>query len=75
LYDANVNAGEVPYTLPTYQGGNAPTLTAQEIDDLVAFLCTLTDGYDPNNPFAYNVPAQCQPIASSAPASTQGSAQ
>jgi hypothetical protein len=27
-------------------------------------LCTLTDGYDPSNPSAYNVPAQCQPIAS-----------
>jgi hypothetical protein len=32
-----------------------------EIDDLVAFLCTLTDGFDPNNPSAYNVPVQCQP--------------
>jgi cytochrome c peroxidase len=34
---------------------------AQEIDDLVAFLCTLTDGFDSNNPSAYNVPVQCQP--------------
>jgi cytochrome c peroxidase len=63
--DANVNAGEVPYTAPkdaaASVGGNAPTLNAQEIDDLVAFLCTLTDGFDPNNPSAYNVPAQCQP--------------
>jgi cytochrome c peroxidase len=64
LLDANVNAGEAPYTAPQLTGGNAPTLNAQEIDDLVAFLCTLTDGYDPNNPSAYNVPAQCQPIAS-----------
>jgi len=63
-FDANVNAGEVPYTAPKGAGGNAPTLNAQEIDDLVAFLCTLTDGFDPNNPSAYNVPAQCQPIAS-----------
>ena len=61
LLDANVNAGEVPYTAPQALGGNAPTLNAQEIDDLVAFLCTLTDGFDPNNPSAYNVPAQCQP--------------
>src|SRR5882724_808005 len=60
-FDANVNAGEVPYTAPKDAGGNAPTLNAQEIDDLVAFLCTLTDGFDPNNPSAYNVPAQCQP--------------
>ncbi len=63
-FDGNVNAGEVPYTAPSLAGGNSPTLTAQEIDDLVAFLCTLTDGYDPNNPSAYNVPAQCQPVAS-----------
>jgi cytochrome c peroxidase len=61
LLDANVNAGEVPYTTPQALGGNAPTLDAQEIDDLVAFLCTLTDGFDPSNPSAYNVPAQCQP--------------
>ena len=59
--NANVNAGEPPYTAPKDVGGNAPTLNAQEIDDLVAFLCTLTDGFDPNNPSAYNVPAQCQP--------------
>jgi cytochrome c peroxidase len=59
--DANVNAGEVPYTAPKSVGGNAPTLDAQEIDALVAFLCTLTDGFDPNNPSAYNVPAQCLP--------------
>jgi cytochrome c peroxidase len=62
-YDANVNVGEVPYTPPTFGGGQAPTLDAQDIDDIVAFLCTLTDGFDPQNPSAYNVPAQCQPIA------------
>jgi cytochrome c peroxidase len=62
-FDANVNIGEVPYTPPTFAGGQAPTLTAAEIDQVVAFLCTLTDGYDPNNPAAYNVPAQCQPGA------------
>ena len=32
-YDANVNVGEVPYTPPTFGGGQAPTLTAEEIDD------------------------------------------
>jgi len=62
-WDGNVNAGETPYTLPTFAGGNAPTLTTAEIDELVAFLCTLTDGFDPNNPAAYNVPAQCAPGA------------
>ena len=72
-YDANVNVGEVPYTPPTFGGGQAPTLTAAEIDDVVAFLCTLTDGFDPQYPTAYNVPAQCQPIAAtSAAAQTQG---
>jgi cytochrome c peroxidase len=59
-YNANVNIGEVPYTPPTFAGGQAPTLTAAEIDEVVAFLCTLTDGYDPKNPAAYDVPAQCQ---------------
>ena len=59
-YDANVNVVEIPYTPPTFVGGQAPTLTTAEIDDVVAFLCTLTDGFDPANPAAYNVPAQCQ---------------
>jgi cytochrome c peroxidase len=62
-YDANVNIAEVPYTPPTFGGGQAPTLDAAEIDDVVAFLCTLTDGFDPNNPTAYDIPAQCQPAA------------
>jgi cytochrome c peroxidase len=62
-FDANVNIGEVPYTPPSFAGGQAPTLSAAEIDDVVAFLCTLTDGYDPQNPAAYNVPSQCQPGA------------
>jgi cytochrome c peroxidase len=62
-FDANVNIGEIPYTPPTFAGGNQPTLTAAEIDDVVAFLCTLTDGFDPDNPAAYNVPAQCAPQA------------
>jgi cytochrome c peroxidase len=70
-YDANVNIGEIPYTPPTFGGGQAPTLDAQEIDEIVAFLCTLTDGFDPTNPSAYNVPAQCQPTASAA-ATTRG---
>ena len=59
-FNANVNIGEVPYTPPTFAGGQAPTLSASEIDDVVAFLCTLTDGFDPENPAAYNLPAQCQ---------------
>ncbi len=59
-FDANVNAGEVPYTPPRLAGGQAPTLTSDEIDAVVAFLCTLTDGYDPANPSVYTVPAQCR---------------
>jgi len=62
-FDGNVNIGEVPYTPPAFAGGQAPTLSAAEIDDVVAFLCTLTDGFEPQNPAAYNVPAQCQPGA------------
>ena len=58
-FDANVNIGEVPYTPPAAVGGQAPTLTAAEIEDVIAFLCTLTDGYDPSDPFAYPDPAQC----------------
>jgi cytochrome c peroxidase len=58
-YDANVNIGEVPYTPPSFAGGQAPTLTESDIDDIVAFLCTLTDGFDPANPAAYALPAQC----------------
>lgn len=69
-YDANVNVGEVPYTPPTFGGGQAPTLTAAEIDAIVAFLCTLTDGYDPKNPSDYDVPAQCAPVASAASAAS-----
>jgi cytochrome c peroxidase len=62
-FDAAVNIGEIPYTAPKFAGGQAPTLTAAEIDAVVAFLCTLTDGFDPNNPAAYQLPAQCLPGA------------
>ena len=39
----NVNTSEVPYDRKPGQG---PALNALEIDDVVAFLGTLTDGYD-----------------------------
>ena len=55
IYDANINIVEVPYN-PLI----APTLTASEINSIVVFLCTLTDGYDPSNPTAAPNPAQCQ---------------
>jgi len=40
----NVNTQEVPYDR---HPGQAPRLDEAEIDDLIAFLGTLTDGYDP----------------------------
>jgi len=66
-FDANVNIGEVPYTPPATAGGQAPTLTSGEIEDVIAFLCTLTDGYDLSNPSAYPNPTQCQQATQAAP--------
>ena len=41
-YKANVNVTEAPYNRTR---GMAPALSAQEIDDVIQFLGTLTDGY------------------------------
>ena len=41
-YKANVNTSEAPYNRTL---GDAPALTDDEIDDVVAFLATLSDGY------------------------------
>jgi cytochrome c peroxidase len=43
-YRTNVNTSEAPYNR---KPGEAPALDAREIEDLVAFLDTLTDGYQP----------------------------
>jgi cytochrome c peroxidase len=43
-YRANVNTSEAPYNR---RAGAAPALSDSEIDDLIAFLSTLTDGYRP----------------------------
>lgn len=43
-YVANVNTSEVPYDR---RPGQAPRLDDAEIADVIAFLHTLTDGYDP----------------------------
>jgi cytochrome c peroxidase len=43
-YRANVNTSEAPYNRHL---GDPPALTSDEIDDVVAFLNTLTDGYQP----------------------------
>jgi cytochrome c peroxidase len=55
-YIGNVNVLEVPYNRHI---GDAPALTPSEINDVIVFLCTLTDGYDPSNPAALVLPAQC----------------
>ncbi|HMM58477.1 MAG TPA: hypothetical protein PKD77_12925, partial [Rudaea sp.] len=44
LLARNVNTSEAPYDR---KPGQAPALSDAEIDDVVAFLKTLTDGYDP----------------------------
>jgi cytochrome c peroxidase len=56
-YLGNVNTAEIPYNRLI---GDTPALSPAEINDLITFLCTLTDGFDPNNPNAYVLPAQCQ---------------
>jgi cytochrome c peroxidase len=43
-YAANVNTAEVPYNR---QLGDSPALSDSEIDDVVAFMNTLTDGFIP----------------------------
>ena len=43
-HHANVNTTEAPYDR---QPGDAPALSDAEVDDVVAFLKTLTDGYRP----------------------------
>jgi cytochrome c peroxidase len=57
-YRGNVNTVEVPYNRHI---GMAPALTPADIQNVVAFLCILTDGYDPSKPAAYNaaLPKQC----------------
>jgi cytochrome c peroxidase len=67
-YFGNVNNLEIPYNRLM---GDQPTLDTAEINDLIAFLCTLTDGYDPANPTGQALPAQCQTAAAQAvPSST-----
>jgi len=59
-YLGNVNTGEIPYNRSL---GGEPALNPSEIDDLITFLCTLTDGYDPTHPNALVLPAQCEAAA------------
>jgi cytochrome c peroxidase len=39
---------------------SGPRLSAGDTQDLIAFLCTLTDGFDPQQAQAYARPAQCR---------------
>jgi len=55
-YVGNVNTVEIPYNRHLSE---APALDSGEIDAVIAFLCTLTDGFDPAHPDNYQVPAQC----------------
>ena len=43
-YQANVNTTEAPYNRGL---GDVPALSDAEIDDVIAFLKTLSDGYKP----------------------------
>jgi cytochrome c peroxidase len=54
---------EVPYNRHI---GGTPALSADDINDVIAFLCTLTDGFDAQNPTAQVLPAQCQAAVSAA---------
>ena len=63
---------DIPYNdLPVMYQGNREVrnpftpiaggrMTNAEIQDLITFMCTLNDGYDPNNPIAYQQPLQCR---------------
>ena len=62
-YLGNVNTSEIPYNRVI---GDTPALSTSEINDVITFLCTLTDGFDPANPTAQVLPAQCQAAASPA---------
>jgi hypothetical protein len=58
-----VNTGEIPSNRVL---GDQPALDPDEINDMITFLCTFTDGYDPKNPDALVLPAQCQAAAAAA---------
>ncbi|MBS0374495.1 MAG: diacylglycerol kinase [Proteobacteria bacterium] len=55
-YAGNVNTAEIPYNRRL---GETPALDADDIDDVVAFLCTLTDGFDASTPAPQSLPPQC----------------
>lgn len=73
IYTKADGTADIPYNdLPLIYQGNreirppftppatGQRLTLTEKQDLVTFLCTLTDGYDPQRPDSYRLPAQCR---------------
>ncbi|MEY4377301.1 MAG: Methylamine utilization protein MauG precursor, partial [Pseudomonadota bacterium] len=44
---------------PAPGNGAVPRFSPADVQDLVAFLCTLTDGFDPTRPEASRLPTQC----------------
>lgn len=52
--------GNVTVRPPFTPARGGPRLSATEVQDLIAFLCTLTDGYDPQYPESYRLPQQCR---------------
>lgn len=66
-YLGNVNTAEIPYNRAI---GDTPALSPDEIDDVITFLCTLTDGYDPARPSAQALPAQCRAAVHASAAAT-----
>jgi cytochrome c peroxidase len=65
-FQSSINIAEVPYN-----PGLAPALTPEEINLVVNFLCTLTDGYDPKQPSAYAQQPQCLQAAAAAASAPQ----
>ena len=68
VYHANVDVDTPPYQRRPNQ---RPQLTDAEIDDIVAFLYTLTDGYKTNRSRSVVAPRQ-SPAQSPVPSSPRG---
>jgi cytochrome c peroxidase len=56
IYQGNIETPPPLHPLP----GNQPRLSPSEQQDIITFLCTLTDGFNPANPAAYPNPPQCK---------------
>lgn len=56
-FQVNVDQTRAPFVR---LASGLPRLSPDETKDLIRFLCTLTDGYDPARPEAYRLPLQCR---------------